>query len=414
MSFRNHERSNVMNITKRESAYRIRVFCGKDEKGNSKFLYQTVRFDDPRFEGLTEKKRDKAIEAIAFEFEKQVGSLNILPNVTFKCFAERWFADYAEIQQSTTTLERCEDFKERTYAAIGDMRMDKIKTVHIQEFINSLTKPGVNKVNPDKGLSYKTIKHYRSFISEIFDYAIRIEMLTKNPCANVKLPPKRQAEKKIYTPKQAEEFVDLLYSEAPLKYQLFASIAIICGLRRSEIVGLRFSDINVDTHILRIERAANYSRKKKEMYVGNTKTASSVRMIKLPQVIVDLFQKYRTQEINSKNFMGIRHTDDDFLFCDTTYSKIMFNGLPYNYLKKMCAKHDIDFYGIHSMRHFVASAMIAKGTDIKTVADILGHSNPSTTLSVYTHAFNEVKARATDEIADMLHLNEKFGTQRSS
>lgn len=292
--------------------------------------------------------------------------------------------------------------------------MDKIKTIHIQDFINSLTKPGVNKTNPEKGLSYKTIKHYRSFISEVFDYAIRIEMLTKNPCTNVKLPPPNQAERKIYTPEQAEEFVELLYSEAPLKYQLFASIAIICGLRRSEIVGLRFSDINIDTHILRIERAANYSRKKKEMYVGNTKTASSVRMIKLPQIIIDLFLRYKSQEMNSKKFMGIRHTDDDYLFCDTTYTKIMYNGLPYNYLKKMCKKHGMDFYGIHSMRHFVASAMIAKGTDVKTVADILGHSNPNTTLSVYTHAFNEVKAKATDEIVDMLHLNKKFGSRKTS
>ncbi len=64
--------------------------------------------------------------------------------------------------------------------------------------------------------------------------------------------------------------------------------------------------------------------------------------------------------------------------------------------------------------HFVASAMIAKGTDVKTVADILGHSNPNTTLSVYTHAFNEVKAKATDEIVDMLHLNDKFVNRKTS
>lgn len=345
-------------------------------------MYQTVRFDDPRFEGMTEKKRDKAIEAIAFEFEKQVGSLNVLPNVTFKCFAEKWFTDYAEIQQSTTTLERCEDFKERTYAAIGDMRMDKIKTVHIQEFINSLTKPGVNKVSPEKGLAYKTIKHYRSFISEVFDYAIRIEMLTKNPCTNVKLPPKKQAEKKIYTPKQAEEFVDLLYSEAPLKYQLFSTIAIICGLRRSEIVGLRYCDIDVDNHTLKIERAANYFRKKKEMYIGSTKTESSARVLKIPQIVIDLFLKYKVQEVSQKRFMGLRHTEDDYLFCDTTYTKIMYNGLPYNYLKKMCKKHNMDFYGIHSMRHFVATAMIAKGADIKTVSEILGHSSANTTIPV--------------------------------
>ena len=118
------------------------------------------------------------------------------------------------------------------------------------------------------------------------------------------------------------------------------------------------------------------------MYVGNTKTESSMRMIKLPQVIIDLFLTYKEQEIYQKTFMGIRHSDDDYLFCDSTYTKIMYNGLPYNYLKKMCAKHNMDFYGIHSMRHFVASVMIAKGTDVKTVADILGHSNPNTTLSV--------------------------------
>lgn len=397
-----------MNITKRENAYRVRVFNGKDADG--KFLYtsMTVRFDDPRFEGMTEKKRDKAIEAIAFEFEQQLNSLALIPNVTFKIFAERWFGDYADIQQAITTRELCEDFKERTYEALGDMRMDKIKTIHVQNFVNSLTKPGVNKTDPEKGLSRKTIKHYLSFVSSIFEYAIRIEMLTKNPCTNVKLPPEVHSEKKIYTPEQAEEFVDLLYSEAPLKHQLFASIAIICGLRRSEIVGLRYSDIDVDNHILRIERAANYSRKKKEMYVGNTKTASSVRSIKLPQVIIDIFLKYKAQEIEIKTFMGINHTDEDFLFCDTTYTKIMYNGIPYNYLKKMCKNHGMDFYGIHSMRHFVASAMISKGTDAKTVSEILGHSTPATTLSVYTHAFNEVKARATDEIVDMLHINEKY------
>ena len=396
-----------MNITKRENAYRIRVFCGKDENG--KFLYSgmTIRFDDPRFEGMTEKKRDKAAEAIAFEFEQQVSSLAVLPNVTFRTFAEKWFTDYADIQQATTTRERCEDFKERTYAALGDMRMDKIKTIHIQNFINSLTRPGVNKTDPEKGLSYKTIKHYRSFLSEVFDYAIRIEMLTKNPCTNVKLPPEKQKKRKIYTPDQAEKFVDLLYQKAPLKHQLFATIAIICGLRRSEIVGLRYCDINVDTRILRVERAANYSRKKKEMYVGNTKTESSVRVITLPQIIIDIFEKYKEQEITQKRFMGIEHSDNDFLFCDATYKKIMYNGIPYNYLKKLCKDNDMDFYGIHAMRHFVASAMIAKGTDAKTVSEILGHSNVGTTLGIYTHAFKEVKVKATNEIVDMLHINEK-------
>ena len=177
-----------MNITKRKNAYRVRVFNGKDTDG--KFLYSsmTIRFDDPRFEGLTEKKRDKAADAIAFEFEQQVNSLAVLPNITFKCFAERWFVDYADIQHATTTRERCEDFRERTYEALGDMRMDKIKTIHVQSFINSLTKPGVNKVDPDKGLSRKTIKHYLSFVSSIFDYEFCLYCVMKNNSADYDTP----------------------------------------------------------------------------------------------------------------------------------------------------------------------------------------------------------------------------------
>lgn len=147
------------------------------------------------------------------------------------------------------------------------------------------------------------------------------------------------------------------------------------------------------------------------MYIGSTKTESSARVLKLPQIVIDLFLKYKAQEISQKKFMRIRHTENDYLFCDTTYTKIMYNGLPYNYLKKMCKKHNMDFYGIHSMRHFVATAMIAKGADIKTVSEILGHSNANTTLGIYVHAFSEAKAKATDEIVEMLHLDEKYYSQ---
>ena len=159
-----------MNITKRESAYRVRVFNGKDADG--KFLYSsmTIRFDDPRFEGMTEKSVTRRLKRLALNLNSRSIHLPYCPLSRSEPL-RRSGLRYADIQQPTTTRERCEDFKERTYAAIGDMRMDKIKTIHIQDFINSLTKPGVNKTDPEKGLSYKTIKHYRSFISEVFDYA---------------------------------------------------------------------------------------------------------------------------------------------------------------------------------------------------------------------------------------------------
>ena len=79
------------------------------------------------------------------------------------------------------------------------------------------------------------------------------------------------------------------------------------------------------------------------------------------------------------------------------------NNAPYKWLKNLCARNELPFYGIHSFRHFTASAMISAGLDVTTVSGALGHSNSSTTLNIYSHAFQSAQARVSNA------MNNVFG-----
>ena len=391
-----------MNITKRKTGYRIRIYGGKDSNGKQKVYSKTVSFKDPLLSDLTEKQREKAIYAMALAFENECLGLSLAPNVKFSELADRWFEEYAKIQQRPTTFERSLQLKHRTYAALGHLRMDKITTGTIQMFINSLTKSGVNQNKKDSGLSSKTIKHYLSFISLVFDFAIRLGMLNKNPCCNVILPPDTQKEKNIYTIAEATEFLNLVFSNAPLKYQCFAALAIYGGFRCSEILALKYSDI--DGNIVHIRRTANQT-KERGMYIGETKTRTSYRSVMLPDIAIEKINLLKAEQAKQKEFMEIVPSDDDFIFCSMDFSQIMYSSEPYNYLKKFCKRYNMPFYGLHSFRHFTASVMLAQGTDIKTVSSVLGHSTPSTTLGIYAHVIAEQQAKATQAVADVLNIN---------
>ncbi len=107
--------------------------------------------------------------------------------VKFEAFNEKWFEDYAKLNLKSTIYTRQRQLTKRVYVAIGHIRLDRLTTREIQKLINSLAKDGVNE-NTGKALSRKTMVHYLSFISTVIDYAIKMDMLTDNPCRSVTIP----------------------------------------------------------------------------------------------------------------------------------------------------------------------------------------------------------------------------------
>ena len=146
------------------------------------------------------------------------------------------------------------------------------------------------------------------------------------------------------------------------------------------------------------------------IFTDRTKTEKSRRTLKLPVWIFDLVKRLRSEQARKRLALGDQWHESGRLFTKLDGSPI---GLqqPYQWLQKFCKRKGLPFYGIHQFRHLNASLLIYNGEDVRTVSAMLGHSQTSTTLNIYTHAFETAQAQASEALADKLPV--KFGKKQA-
>ena len=379
---------------KRGNTYQIRVSCGYDTSGNQ--VVQTMSWKPA--DGMTQKQIMNELKRQEILFQEKCMKGQVTANVKFQDFAEQWFEEYAKLNLRNTSYERMKQLTVRVYPAIGHLRLDKVTSRHIQQFINDLALNGKSLKN-GKPLSRKTAVHHLSFISDVFSYALKMEMLTDNPCKRVTVPKGEKKEKDIYTLEEVEKLFHLL-ENAPLKYRVFVTLAIYSGFRRGEMLGLEWKDIDWDNCVISVRRTSNYTASK-GIYTDTTKTKKSQRSLKFPQNVMDLLREYKAEQDEERITLGTKWIEYDRLFVKWN-GEPMNNNTPYFWLREFCEANNFRFCDIHSLRHFYASALINKGVDAAAVSGALGHSTITTTTSIYCHVFNQAQARASEAIASVL------------
>ena len=161
----------------------------------------------------------------------------------------------------------------------------------MKKFINSLAQDGINK-RTGKGLAEKTQKHYISFISDVFEFAKRCNIKVNNPCHDVHAISTPKTKRNIYEPDEAQQFLNILLEKADIKYVVFYLIAIFTGLRKGEILGLEWSDIDFDNCIISVNRTSLYSVNK-GTFTDTPKTDNGYRSLKVPESVIEIIQQYK-------------------------------------------------------------------------------------------------------------------------
>lgn len=389
----------MASIRKKKNSYEIRVSCGYDVNGKQKFQQMTWRPD----EGMTPKQIEREVNKQAVLFEEKCLKGQVTSTVKFETFAEQWFEEYAKLNLRSTSFERMKQLTQRVYPELGHMRLDKITGRHIQKFINDLMLNG-KSMKTGKPLSRKTVVHHLSFISDVFSYAVKMDMLSDNPCRRVTIPNGEAKEKNIYSIDELEQLIKLLET-APLKYRLFFTMVLYTGFRRSEMLGLEWKDIDWENRVISIRRTSNYTAER-GTYTDTTKTRKSKRSGRYPQVVFDLLKAYKAEQDEERERIGNKWIDNDRIFVKWN-GEPMNNNTPYWWLRYFCDDKKIRFCDVHSFRHLHASLLINAGVDVATVSADLGHTNSNTTLGIYTHEFQEAQARTSSIIENALNFNKE-------
>lgn len=390
----------MANVRKRGNSYQIRVSAGYDSEYRQVIHTKTWK-PTP---GMTERQIEKEVARQAIMFEEYCKKGIVTVNVKFKEFAEKWLNDFARVNLKKTTFQRMKNTTIRVYAAFGHLRVDSITRGQIQAFVDDMAKNGKN-MKTGKPLSRKSIVHHLNFLSDVFNYALRFDMIDSNPCNHIFVPKGEKKEKEIYTVEEMKQLFKLANQYAPLKYKAFLTLAVYSGFRNGELMGLEWKDVDWENNVISVRRTSNYTVTDGN-YTDTPKTKSSIRSLKLPQQVFDVLSELRESQLKNKENLGTKWIDSDRLFV-TEIGKPLHRGSPYKWQREFTERHGMRFCDIHSLRHFNATVLINAGVDTATVSSALGHSNISTTTNIYFHAIREAQARTGEAIAAVLDFSDK-------
>jgi len=250
-------------------------------------------------------------------------------------------------------------------------------------------------------LKSKTISHYHGLISSILETAVKWQVLYNNPCSRVEPPKVEQKEARYLDEYQAMELLNCLESE-PLQYKAMITLLLYSGMRRGELCGLEWSDVDFDNCIIDINKSSQYT-KDRGIFEDDTKSKSSNRVIKLPSFVSQLLAYHRNAQAIERFRLGDQWVDSNKLFTQWNGSPIHPDTIT-KWFRKFITKYNLPDITIHSLRHTNATLMIAGGVDLRTVSKRLGHSKTSITTDIYTHAIKSADERAADTLGDIFSV----------
>ena len=253
--------------------------------------------------------------------------------------------------------------------------------------------------NVKQKLDSSTIRKHHAVLSSILSTAVKWQLIPYNPCERVQ-PPKLSHKDVLYLDeKQASHLLDLVQSDT-LQHQVIVVLALYTGMRRGEICGLEWKDINFKYAIINVSRSSLYLPGK-GIFTDETKNTSSIRPIKVPDHVIQLLKKYRLQQKEQRLKLGDRWQNSGRIL-------VQWNGAPIhpstvtNWFHTFILNSDLPDIHLHSIRHTNITLQIAGGIPLTTVAARAGHANSSTTSKIYAHAIQSSEEAASQYLDNIL------------
>lgn len=390
---------------KKGKGYEIRVYCGVDS--NYKRIDKSkIWIPEPN---MTPKQIEKELERQKILFEEEVKTGKCYNNkMKFREFSDIWLKEYAEKNLAPKTYSRYIGLLERINQAIGHMKLKDIKPLHLNRFYSNLSEKGISKrikhdINGneigDRRLAPKTIFAHHQLISKILSTAVKWQLIDINVAERADPPKVSQKEIQFLDETDTKRLITLLDDE-PIQYKTMIILLIYTGIRRGELCGLEWKDIDFSNRTMNIVRTSQYIGNKK-LITKEPKTKSGIREIILSNTACKLLLEYKQWQNYNIIELGEQWNNTDRLFTQ-------WNGLPIypdtvtDWFAKFIKKHDFPHVTLHSLRHTNASLMIAEGADVCTVSKRLGHANTSTTLNIYAHALKSKDLEIADKLENIL------------
>ena len=363
-------------VRKREDGrWEGRIVIGHKENGMPIFHYLSAR---------TQKELLEKLHRCIDEYDG--AELTEDCRMTLGEWLEIWLTECAEPSVRPSTFRGYRAYvRDKIAPYLGEKEIRKVTVDDIQNLYRKLKKEGGAEGGPLSGASVRRI---HGVLHQALKVAADRHLIVKNPTDNVTLPKREPSPRTILNDEQLERFMEAIRQDR--RWHDFFYLEITTGLRRGELCGLMWSDFDEKKGTLSIRRTL-HGKEGGGYYVGDTKTGTGRRIIKLPPSTVQLLTERKRAAISQWIFPNPIHPEDP----------VMPNS-GYNRMKKLLAEAGLPRMRFHDLRHTFATHALTSGVDAKTLSGILGHTKTSFTLDTYTHVTGDMHRRASEIVGGFM------------
>ena len=365
---------------RKDGRWEGRYTAGHDPE-TGKAIYKNVL---GRSQAEVKEKLKQAIE------ETQALDVTKAGKYTVGEWMEVWFQDYAKIKVRPSSHQTYQGYiQNHIRPNIGDIPLEKLTSLDLQKFYKKLLTTGrvdrVEAKGQPKGLSAKTVRNIHQILSSALKLAQEQRLILTNPAEGCALPRVEHQEMKTLTTVQLASF----FREARESgvFELYY-LELATGLRRGELLGLKWEDIDLERGDLRVRRQV--SRINGEVVEAPLKTKNAYRILPLAEDTVGVLKEQRKKVGNSP-----------WVFPSPNGGPISPDSV-LHMLHRVLKRAGLPKVRFHDLRHTFATLVLQNGVDVKTVSGMLGHFSAGFTLDTYAHITSAAQRQAAQTMGSVL------------
>jgi integrase len=362
-------------------AFRISIPLGKDPvSGEYRRSSLTVQG--------TKLEAGRQLTKMLHDFD--IGNYVEPGKLTLAEFLNRWLTDYVAIHVSkvATRESYTRKVKQHLIPALGSILLPKLTAIKLQELY---------RTKLESGLSSTTVNDIHRTLHRALAVGIKWGLLARNVCDATEPPKKRRLEMKTWTTDECTRF--LVAAKEHRYFTLFAT-AIYTGLRQGELLGLRWTDCDLDRCTLTVQQTLEKCGPSPRF--GTPKTAKSRRTVPLPDDLVAILRRWKATQNTEHLALGAEYKDYGLVFTIPGGAPVNRQNLSRRDFARLIAIARVPRIRFHDLRHGFASMLMAENFDLKLVSEMMGHSGIAITADTYGHLKLGPKREAANVVGRLL------------
>lgn len=346
-----------------------------------------------------ERKKDAQAWIAKMQTEKNLGIAVDPTGFTVHDYLLKWLQDYAKPNLAPTTYDGYKIIVERhLIPALGAIKLGELKPMHIQSYQTQKLQKG-RRDGQAGGLSKKTLLQHHRVLSKALKQAVRWQLIPYNPAEAVPAPSPDKPEIKVLTAKQVEKLLEVAGEGTWIYYLIY--LAVNTGMRRGELLGLRWSDVNFREKTIYIRQTLVQTTE--GTVFKPPKTKASIRSIEIFDDDVAVLKELKKKQAEYQLFYGPEYNNEYNLVLCYEDGSVPSPYTASEKFSKIAKKAGFPEFTLHDLRHTHASLMLEAGAPMKVIQERLGHSTITTTMDTYSHLMPNMQKEAVKKFKE--HMN---------